>query len=52
LTSAIALLVIGLACRSAPTRPHVSLSAGAEPLRTEFNQDAGRVRILMIAAPT
>jgi hypothetical protein len=40
------------ACSQAPARPHDSLEADAEPLRSAFNRDAGKVRIVMIAAPT
>lgn len=40
------------ACSQAPARPHDSLTADAEPLRSAFNRDAGTVRIVMIAAPT
>jgi hypothetical protein len=40
------------ACSSVQPLPHQSLTAGAEPLRSQFNRDAGRTRILMIAAPT
>jgi hypothetical protein len=41
-----------VACSNAPARPHASLSPDVEPLRSEFNRDAGRVRIVMIGAPT
>jgi hypothetical protein len=39
-------------CTRAPARPHESLTAGAEPLRTAFNRDAGKPRIVILAAPT
>jgi hypothetical protein len=39
------------ACRG-PARPHEALRAGAEPLRSHFNRDAGRVRVVILAAPT
>jgi hypothetical protein len=45
----LAALVLG-AC--VQTRPYSSLSTSAEPLRTQFNADAGRVRIVMLVAPT
>lgn len=32
--------------------PHADLSAAAEPLRTAFNTDTGRVRIVMLVSPT
>jgi hypothetical protein len=33
-------------------RPHEPLGPGAEPLRAQFNSDAGRVRVIVIVAPT
>jgi hypothetical protein len=44
--------LIAGACSSAPARPHATLTAGAEPLRSAFNRDIGKTRIVMIAAPT
>lgn len=40
------------ACKSSPPRPHSSLTQGAEPLRSQFNRDAGKVRVVIVAAPT
>jgi hypothetical protein len=40
------------ACSRAPARPHAPLAVNAEPLRSIFNRDVGKVRIVMIAAPT
>jgi hypothetical protein len=34
------------------TQPYASLAESAEPLRTQFNNDTGRVRIVMLVAPT
>lgn len=45
-------LALAAACSQGNTRPHESLAAGAEPLRSQFNQDAGHVRIVVLAAPT
>jgi hypothetical protein len=53
-----ALCLIGLAfmlaaiaaCTRSPE--YSALSAGAEPLRSRFNQDAGHVRIVILPAPT
>lgn len=46
-------LTVGLAgCTSVPPREHQSLTAGAEPLRSEFNRDAGNTRIVILLAPT
>jgi hypothetical protein len=48
-----ALLLAAAACTDHQNvRPHVRLTAGAEPLRTQFNEDVGQVRMLMIVAPT
>jgi hypothetical protein len=45
---------LGLAVLSAcvPTRPYATLSAAAEPLRSQFNKDVGQPRIMMLVAPT
>jgi hypothetical protein len=50
--SAVISATLIIACSTAPARPHASLSADVEPLRAQFNRDAGHVRIVMIAAPT
>ena len=39
-------------CARAAPRPHETLAAGAEPLRAAFNRDAGKPRIVILAAPT
>jgi hypothetical protein len=44
-----AALTLATACGP---RPYASLSESAEPLRSQFNQDVGRVRIMMLVAPT
>ena len=31
---------------------YISLDAAAEPLRTRFNDDIGKTRVLMLVAPT
>lgn len=50
-TALLVTLVLG-ACSAAPARPHAALTSGAEPLRSAFNRDIGKTRIVMIAAPT
>jgi hypothetical protein len=40
------------ACNRAEPRPHESLTGDAEPLRSAFNADAGKPRIVILAAPT
>ena len=58
-SSAVALLVVvGLllslaACRDASAAaPHQVLSASANELRTVFNNDAGKDRVVMLVSPT
>ena len=50
LTCLVSLLIA--ACSQAPSRPHASMAVNAEPLRSTFNRDVGKVRIVMVAAPT
>jgi len=46
-----AALLIG--CQpSGPDRPHTRRSEGASELRDIFNADSGKVRVLMLVAPT
>jgi len=52
LTSFIFLLVVSLLACHGPARPHVALTAHADPLRADFNRDAGHVRIVTLVAPT
>ena len=54
LALAAALLLLGCASCSSPGRglPLTVLSNDLEPLRTEFNQDAGKVRLLLLVDPT
>jgi len=51
--SALALVLLACllsACRG-PAQSYVSLEAHAFPLRTQFNQDAGKTRIVILPAP-
>jgi hypothetical protein len=42
-----------LSCQSSgPRSEHTSLDANGEPLRSAFNQDAGKVRAILIGSPT
>ncbi|HZB26360.1 MAG TPA: hypothetical protein VE379_09530 [Vicinamibacterales bacterium] len=52
LLALVATLAGALSCSPTAVRPHAPLTAAAEPLRSDFNRDAGRVRIVMIPAPT
>ena len=36
----------------APAPPHSVLNEAGEPLRTRFNQDAGKTRLLLLVSPT
>jgi hypothetical protein len=45
------LLVLLAACRG-PVRPYESLSPEVANLRAQFNADAGKVRVLLLPAPT
>jgi len=44
--------LIALAAACISTRPYATLTDTAEPLRTQFNDDVGHVRIVMLVAPT
>jgi hypothetical protein len=39
-------------CSSGPQLPLTILSSDLQPLRTEFNHDAGHVRMLLLMDPT
>jgi hypothetical protein len=43
-------LLLAAAC--ARTQPYANLDDSAEPLKARFNADAGRVRVMMLVAPT
>ena len=45
------LAVLVVACRG-PERPYEALAPQAANLRTQFNNDAGNVRIVILPAPT
>ncbi len=49
-------LLAGLAAvvfvRTAPAQDYTVIDAHSEPLRAAFNADMGKVRILMLVAPT
>jgi hypothetical protein len=45
-----ALLVLLAACRG-PQQAYTSLGPHAFPLRSQFNHDAGRARIVILPAP-
>ena len=53
-TVAGALLLIGMAACQPPgnDRPHTSLGDDAAALRAAFNADSGKVRVVMLVAPT
>jgi len=42
-----------LSCSSGgPVQHHDALTSNAEPLRSAFNADSGRVRAIVLASPT
>jgi hypothetical protein len=49
-----ALLLLGIGgCQPrGENRPHLSLGGDAEALRAAFNADSGKVRVVMLVAPT
>ena len=49
----IAALATLLGCQpSGPDRPHTALGPQVEELRAAFNADTGKVRVVMLVAPT
>ena len=50
--AAIAIAVALVVARRAPTSPYESLWPGVANLRAQFNADAGKVRMLILPAPT
>jgi hypothetical protein len=49
----LALSLVAVACAAAEPPPGiVSLEAAAEPLRAQFDAAAGKVRAILLAAPT
>ena len=49
---AIAIVLAAMAALRGPTQPYESLWPGVANLRTQFNADAGKVRVLLLPAPT
>ncbi len=47
-----ALLLALLSCSKGPEAPITSLANGVEPFRDAFNQDVGKVRLLLLLDPT
>jgi hypothetical protein len=46
-------VVAALGCQpTGENRPHVSLDAEVSQLRAAFNADSGKVRVVMLVAPT
>jgi hypothetical protein len=48
----VTLLLLAAACVRPAPRPHESLGADLQALKTQFNTDVDRTRVLMIVAPT
>lgn len=49
---AVLFAAVSLACNRPEPRPHESLDPALTALRTQFNAEADRTRLLMIVAPT
>jgi len=49
---AVLLLVLALAACRGPVQPYEALTPQVANLRAQFNQDAGKVRIVILPAPT
>lgn len=49
--SSVLLLLVLAGCRG-PVQPYESLAPGVANLRAQFNRDAGKVRIIILPAPT
>lgn len=49
---AIAAVVAVILASRAPAQPYESLAPNVANLRTQFNADVGKVRILLLPAPT
>ena len=49
---ALAIAVVAIAVSRGPERPYEPLSPQVANLRTQFNADVGKVRILLLPAPT
>ena len=48
-----AVLALGLSLGFGPAPPtYTALDASGAPLRTAFNDDVGKVRVIMLVAPT
>lgn len=45
-------LILGGCGQRASNAHFEDLHAGGEPLRTAFNRDAGKVRVVMLVSPT
>ncbi len=53
LTSVAGLLALGFSVAFAPAPvDYEMLDASGNPLRTAFNEDLGKVRVIMLVAPT
>ena len=50
IAAVVAVTAAGRAMSSSPS--HITLDRNAEPLKSTFNADVGKTRILMLVAPT
>ena len=52
LVAAVAALTAAGGTISSTSPSHITLDRNAEPLKSSFNADAGKIRIVMLVAPT
>jgi hypothetical protein len=52
LTATAGVLLAGCDARAASTARYERISASGDPLRSAFNHDVGKVRIVMLVSPT
>lgn len=50
--TALTALLLGAACGGGSAVPHEALDESAEPFRSRFAVDSGKVRALFLASPT
>ena len=48
----VGLIALGACQPGGSDRPHTNLDANVEALRSAFNADSGKVRVVMLVAPT
>ena len=53
ISAALAVAAVAVSCKAGgPESPYTALGADANALRAKFNADVGKVRVVMLVAPT